>query len=80
MKWTIKQRGETIGIFNTAADATEYAHKVLGLPASIEVDHGDHIRSYLYADQAAMDADTQGCHPRAAVIPCDADHVPDYRA
>ena len=78
-QWTIKQQGQTIGVFTNADAATEYAAKVMRLTASVEVDHGDHVRSYLYADQEALAADAQGCHPRAVVVPCADDHIPTYR-
>ena len=78
-QWTVEQNGETIGVFNTAEDATEYAARVLKLPASVEVDHGDHVRTYLYADTEAMKKDAQGCHPSAVVLPCADDHIPTYR-
>ena len=77
--WTIKQQGQTIGVFNTAADATEYAHKVLGLPASVDVCHGDHERTYLYTDAWEATLDWEGKFPAAVVIPCDDDHIPTYR-
>ena len=79
-KWTIKQRGETIGVFASADEATEYAHKVMRLPASVDVCHGDHIRSYLYTDAWEATLDWEGKFPAAVVVPCDAAHVPTYRA
>ena len=78
--WTIEEEGQTIGIFNTAEDATEYAARVMRLAASIEVDHGDHDEIYLYASQEALAADTQGMSPQAVVHPCDQHHIPTYRA
>ena len=79
-KWTVEQRGETIGVFASVDEATEYAARVMRLTSAVEVDHGDHDEIYLYTDQAAMDNDAQGCHPAAVVVPVEVDHIPTYRA